>query len=101
MADFDNNDPIGKFYKKNTVEGFDLEPSIKLNEDIRKNIEASKKERENTGPLDGDNNRRNRLKLLKTLETPKKGGTKRNKKSVRRLVKKRTAKRRKSRRVKH
>jgi hypothetical protein len=45
-------------------------------------------------------NRRQRDKYLpENFKT--KGGSKRNKKSVRRLVKKRTAKRRNSRRVKH
>ncbi len=45
-------------------------------------------------------NRRQRDNYLPEDFKPK-GGSKRNKKSVRRLVKKRTAKRRKSRRVKH
>lgn len=59
--------------------------------------------------LAGLNERNNRLarlakiknEQLQNKQLPINGGSKRNKKSVRRLVKKRNTKRRKSRRVKH
>jgi hypothetical protein len=72
-----------------------------LNEGIFNEINKMKNKDALRTALDGSDERRRRLENFKNNKQAPNGGSKRNKKSVRRLVKKRNTKRRKSRRVKH
>jgi hypothetical protein len=84
--------PPSKTLEKQTANKYEFENTIKKADELQNTV----------GNLITDiKNKRDLENALNNRYSRKKGGSKRNKKSVRRLVKKRNTKTRKSRRVKH